>query len=202
MNLKYCAYKPSVLLVLALLGACSSLQVPPLVERVSIEHSDRTKTVKYSGKGAGASAMLMSSMGPMGVAVGIAIDEGIGKDIHTGFSEAGGDIGQLMHTAVSDGLTKACLSKQADLGQVCNRDVQILVRLQRIALKAAPGDSDLVVADVSFNIHFTGITKAFTSREADVCNEKREILDAVKLNGALTSALLSDCVKNLVSTYK
>lgn len=37
--------------------------------------------IRFSGKGAGAGMMLMSTLGPTGIAVGIAIDEGIGKEI-------------------------------------------------------------------------------------------------------------------------
>lgn len=45
--------------------------------------------IRFSGKGAGAGMMLSSSMGAMGVAIGIAIDAGIAKDIQETASKNG-----------------------------------------------------------------------------------------------------------------
>jgi hypothetical protein len=56
----------------------------------------------YSGRGAGAGVALMSTMGPVGIAVGVAIDEGIRKDLEASAESVGFDIGAL----VSDELTK------------------------------------------------------------------------------------------------
>ena len=45
---------------------------------------ENNKRLHFSGKGAGAGIMLSSAMGPVGMAIGFAIDEGIAKDIrHT-----------------------------------------------------------------------------------------------------------------------
>jgi hypothetical protein len=38
---------------------------------------ENTAAIKYSGKGADVSFALMGAMGPMGAAIGVAIDEGI-----------------------------------------------------------------------------------------------------------------------------
>jgi hypothetical protein len=39
--------------------------------------------ISFQGKGAGAGIALISSMGPVGIALGVAIHEGIAKDIRT-----------------------------------------------------------------------------------------------------------------------
>jgi|GEM_PF-1381801 len=63
--------------ILLFVVSCTSLQ----------NHDDRRVQVKvperlhFSGKGAGAGMMLMSSLGAAGIAIGVAIDEGIAKDI-------------------------------------------------------------------------------------------------------------------------
>ncbi|WP_141685314.1 hypothetical protein [Pseudoalteromonas luteoviolacea] len=44
--------------------------------------------VSYVGRGTSAGPMLMGAMGPMGIAVGIAIDEGIGRDIERALSDS------------------------------------------------------------------------------------------------------------------
>lgn len=62
-----------------LVGSCSFLSAPKNVS-ISLEIQDPDR-FRFSGKGAGAGMMLSSSMGAMGVAIGVAIDEGIGKEI-------------------------------------------------------------------------------------------------------------------------
>jgi hypothetical protein len=57
-------------------ASCASLAGKPTV---TTELND--ERLRFSGKGAGAGVMLSSSMGPMGIAIGVAIDEGIAKAI-------------------------------------------------------------------------------------------------------------------------
>ncbi len=66
---------------------------------VSITEPDR---IRFQGKGAGAGMMLMSSMGAMGIAIGVAIDEGIGKDIDAAARSAEFDIQQIMAAAMEE----------------------------------------------------------------------------------------------------
>jgi 3-oxoacyl-[acyl-carrier-protein] synthase-1 len=61
------------ILIIALLQACASIKQP----KISIEFSDPDR-IRFSGKGAGAGVMMSSSMGVMGIAIGVAIDEGMG----------------------------------------------------------------------------------------------------------------------------
>ena len=70
----------TLLCFILVLGACSSWNTKTLVPEVSVIKPEPNR-IRFSGKGAGAGMMLMSSMGPSGIAIGVAIDEGIGKDI-------------------------------------------------------------------------------------------------------------------------
>ncbi len=88
------------LIVFSLLSACSTV---PHVS-VSVEEPDR---VRFQGKGAGAGMMLMSSMGAMGIAIGVAIDEGIGKEIDTSARAAGFNIKTIIQTSVSDTMLRS-----------------------------------------------------------------------------------------------
>ncbi len=54
------------------------------------------KRISYRGKGAGAGMALMSSMGSMGVAIGVAIDVGIARDIEEPFIAAGFNIDEML----------------------------------------------------------------------------------------------------------
>ena len=63
------------------LSACSALDSrdsEPLVIDVVVSEPAR---MRFQGKGASAGAMLMSAMGPVGIGIGVAIDEGIAKEI-------------------------------------------------------------------------------------------------------------------------
>jgi hypothetical protein len=53
----------------------------------------------YSGRGSGAGVALMSTMGPAGIAVGVAIDEGIRKDLEASAISAGFDIVKLLQSS-------------------------------------------------------------------------------------------------------
>jgi len=55
----------------------------------------------FSGKGAGAGMMLMSTMDPMGIAIGAAIDEGISKDIAKSASTAELDLEAMLKETFS-----------------------------------------------------------------------------------------------------
>jgi|GEM_PF-2831627 len=85
---------------LSLLAACSSLPPTNNQPAVSVSMPDNHR-MHFRGKGAGAGMMLMSSMGPMGIAIGVAIDEGIAKDIGASAAAAGVDVKALTEHAFS-----------------------------------------------------------------------------------------------------
>lgn len=64
--------------------------------QIAVESPER---IRFSGKGAGAGIMLMSTLGAAGIAVGVAIDEGIGKDIDSAAVEVGFDIDAIVREA-------------------------------------------------------------------------------------------------------
>jgi len=53
--------------------------------------------IRFTGKGAAASFALMSSMGPVGAAIGIAIDEGIAKEIRQNAADSNLDVKQIIN---------------------------------------------------------------------------------------------------------
>ncbi|MBB1422062.1 hypothetical protein H5200_09045 [Pseudoalteromonas sp. SG43-7] len=66
--------KKIIILSLLMLLGCQTLNTIPIEVNISQE-------VTFSGKGAGAGIALMSAMGPSGLAIGLAIDVGIAKEI-------------------------------------------------------------------------------------------------------------------------
>lgn len=75
--------------LIVLLSGCSITGHKNSQNTIYIEN---VATIKYTGKGAGASFALMGAMGPMGAAIGVAIDEGISKDIRKNIEASGFDL--------------------------------------------------------------------------------------------------------------
>ena len=148
----------------------------------------------------GASAMLMSSMGPMGIAVGIAIDEGIGKDINKAFVDTGFDLHTLSSGAINEAIQLNCDPENDTIAEFCNNSDAIFVEITRMAFRSMPGDSDRVVADIEMNVRFRDSASVHTlSAKADeLCLDDSESLDFVKLNGEGSAKLLSTCLATLV----
>lgn len=80
------------------LSACSSLPFS-FNDAVEISYSSPDR-ISFQGKGAGAGMALMSSMGPVSIAIGVAIDEGIAKDIRSSAIVGGVDFKALFQQAV------------------------------------------------------------------------------------------------------
>lgn len=94
--------RPLVFLTLIFsLSACSLFTPNQNAKTVSI-HWEEPQKLYFSGKGAGAGMALMSTMGPMGMAIGVAIDEGIGKDIAKAQAATGVSIQELVSTSAPE----------------------------------------------------------------------------------------------------
>lgn len=72
-----------LLLVSCLIISCAHTPAPS----IPVEFGDR-QTLFFTGKGAAAGIMMDSLLGGVGVAIGIAIDEGIAKDISAAIQKA------------------------------------------------------------------------------------------------------------------
>ena len=66
--------------------------------------------ISFQGKGAGAGMALMSIVGPVGIALGVAIDEGIANDIRNNADNSGVEFQALFQQAVE----QTNLFKQAE----------------------------------------------------------------------------------------
>jgi len=86
----------------------------------------------YIGKGPGAGIALMSSMGPVGIAVGVAIDEGVRKRLLASALAEGFDIRSLVRKAYG-----------ADLDSGTGRSIQITIL--GYGMRLVPGSEDRVI---------------------------------------------------------
>lgn len=85
-------------LALLVLSLTSCTTQSCLVKTLDVTAPDPDR-IRFQGKGAGAGMMLMSSMGPMGIAIGVAIDEGIANEIDVAARESGFDINDVLRRA-------------------------------------------------------------------------------------------------------
>lgn len=97
---------------------------------------DEPARIRFSGKGAGAGMMLSSSMGPMGIAIGVAIDEGIGKEIN--------------ETAVQGGFTIEKIL--VDAFQAADKDLTITVKRYGFVLARGDFPEDSVFPELDLEI--------------------------------------------------
>ncbi|AZZ95871.1 hypothetical protein [Pseudoalteromonas sp. R3] len=116
--------KPFFFVLLVVLSACSSV---PQVPQVNSELPD----VTYKGRGAAAGPMLVGAMGPVGIAVGFAIDEGIAKEIGLALKDSQAQGEKELATVIAE------LYPEAEL-----------VKLLSLEFKAQRGNDDFAFATV------------------------------------------------------
>lgn len=147
--------KYTVVLVIALgLVSCSGLHtnqqsIPEI--SISIEGQDR---IRFSGKGAGAGMMMASSMGATGIAIGVAIDEGIAKDIQDAYTGSGGNFSYLLETEIKSWLSLHCEASKSDIYETCLEE-SLDVTVYRYGFETSSGENDPVRPDLDFGFKFS-----------------------------------------------
>jgi len=117
------------------LSACSSLPFS-FSSPVEITYSSPDR-ISFQGKGAGAGIALMSTMGPVGIALGVAIDEGIAKDIRTNAEMGDIDFKTIIDLALS----------QSDLLKNAER-----IEVKKYGFVIKNGSKDYVAAEIDLVI--------------------------------------------------
>ena len=167
-----------------LFSACSSLQGNQQPEfSVNIAEPER---VRFSGKGAGAGMMLMSSMGSMGIAIGVAIDEGIAKEINEAAVAENIDVRALVKTAFSQ--TQGAKNIQS-------------VNVERYGFVTRSGDGDPAVAELKMDVVCKDESTSSIAYPVDKNDEMlpAEKLENLKSDGKATIALLQASLGYAVS---
>jgi hypothetical protein len=103
-RLKNCAVAMILFSACVTNSGCTSLSLftDTFVENTPIEiHYNSPDRISFKGKGAGAGIALMSSMGPVGIAIGVAIDEGIAKNIRDTAKAGNVDFKTLLKDSVA-----------------------------------------------------------------------------------------------------
>lgn len=187
-----CARLALLLAVPSCLLACASSQ------RVSKIYyaNESSSIVKYSGVGAASSMLLSSSLGPMGIAVGSAIDVGISNEINTTLT--GNDIDLI------SAINTKCAQLQT---ATCNSNIKI----ESISLRSKNGmfiifSSVLLMADTPYEstkeieFEFAGGTK----NNADDIHTLKHSNETLKFafNGLAKNIVTSTSTKDSNSDVK
>jgi len=188
------------LIVVSLLGACSLMSQKPVDQAsvsISIENQDR---ILFSGKGAGAGMMMSASMGAMGIAIGVAIDEGIAKEVHESFVSLGNDFSEMIKTETNFWLANVCNANQATSEAICQPNLNLIIKVYRYGFVTTSGDNDPVKPelDIGFVLN-TGEEHCLNLKSVEEASKAP--LEIVKKDGKVTSELLTKSYQLILENY-
>ncbi len=144
MNTSYALIKIQFAAALFILSSCSSLIKKPSYNLTkSPNHS-----LYFNGRGAASGPMLMSAMGPAGIAVGLAIDVGIGKDIEKSAFKDGLKVEELIADSVGE-ITQTSKLNQQYFSQSGTTNFQ----LNKIGFIELPGQNDHVQPSIELSVY-------------------------------------------------
>jgi hypothetical protein len=132
---------------------------------------------------------LMSTMGPMGIALGVAIDEGIAKDLREAASKSGFEIKEVVSQAVdqsSQGQWVAIYGSE--------KSVELELRIKKYGFKTTGGADDATSAEVELELLSNDEVVATVHYPNDFESNETLIesypLGVLKTDGVKTKALL------------
>lgn len=142
---------------------------------VDVKKLDR---IYFTGRGAGAGVMLTSTMGPMGIAIGVAIDEGIGKDIQKAFTESGFQLSVF----VAESAKQHCWSTHS---------TDVKIRLAKVQFRSMGDD---IFVELIGEIEEQGQTRAIGN---DTSSAPSHDLDQLKQDGHYVASAIDHQVQSL-----
>jgi len=183
-----------------LLGACSFIDTKPAEQAaisVSIEGQDR---IRFSGKGAGAGMMMSASMGSMGIAIGVAIDEGISKEIHESFVASGGNFAEIVESETRAWLSKVCHENPKKLRSLCFSRSSMMVRVYRYGFVTTSGEADPVKVELDVGL-VMGDQGEIRKNLTELNDALAAPLEGVKKDGVMSTRLLTTGYQTLLEAY-
>ncbi|KPZ73120.1 hypothetical protein AN944_00268 [Shewanella sp. P1-14-1] len=159
--------------------------------------------IQFQGKGAGAGIALMSAMGPMGIAVGVAIDEGIAKDIRAATSEQGFDMRNLLsHTAKNVTVNQFTIRfEEASLSGISSSDNDYMINVEKYGYKIVDGNNDLTAAVLVISwTDKKGVAQKIRYPQ-EFENVPAFPLEEVRDKGVKANSLLADAVEAVLKKY-
>lgn len=170
--------KKIIVLFTLILFGCQTLTTTP----VEIIHSPE---VTYTGKGAGAGIALMSAMGPSGIAIGAAIDAGIGKEIQS----------TINYQEIESQLTSIIIQHNAL--QLQNKKIQLL-KINKLKFQSVSGEKDPTAVIIDGSITFiNGEIYVFDNTKTE--NNTSRPLEKLKTKNHVTDELIISTLNDYLS---
>jgi hypothetical protein len=174
------------LIAFTLLNACSTHPSKPNAPNIHVTYAEDFR-IRFSGKGAGAGMMLMGSMGPMGIAIGVAIDEGIAKDIRAALENSGVSIDAVLKEAALASWNKHCIDAHSS-SALCDASESILIEVNSLAF-VSKGDD--VYPDYAITLLTRGNRyELSTSGLFEAESTPKALLNDIKRDGSASASLL------------
>ena len=173
-----------------LISGCTTLSQKEAVQPISIEYSDPNR-IKFQGKGAGAGIALMSTMGSMGIALGVAIDEGIAKDIR----ESAQLVGFSIDDSVREALTVASDGRyRAEFAPSTESSLKVVIK--NYGFKSTGGKGDPTSAKIEVEVVRQGKDSVLIRfpEDFDGVDIKAYPLERLKNEGGLAKELLGEAL--------
>ena len=183
-----------------LLAGCSGLQnlgSHSNSTEISVEFSEPNQ-VQFQGKGAGAGIALMATMGPVGIALGVAIDEGIAKDIRKAVTKEKGDskayvVGLVTSQIEAQGYSVTLNPEEPDCPAIT---------IKRYGFKIINGSTDATVAEWDIEIELEPGKKVNVHYPKDFNKDstKTYLLADLKKDGKLGAELLTESLARVLGS--
>lgn len=179
-------------LVVVFSGCVTHKSQPQLGYTVTLPQPDR---IRFSGKGAGAGVMMASTVGPMGIAIGVAIDEGIAKNIQESLDESGNNVALIIDQAFVAAVDNehGLVSCSADGVSDC-----VVIQVTGYGFRAVPGGGDRIAPVIEGTVTYRDHVFDFATVEQPSYSVE---LKHAKINGALVSNLLHDTFLHVFSEW-
>lgn len=173
-HLKFAAY----FIIMATLCGCAATR--PKTPQIDVVITDPDR-VRFSGQGAGAGIMMMSSMGAMGIAIGVAIDEGIAKEIDEKARIAGLDIRAMIQAATANVLMDTTSQP-------------LTLTVERYGFISQSGENDPTSAELILTLRYDDTTSLNVNYPKDIDSNDADIMTAplseLKTHGQTAITLL------------
>jgi hypothetical protein len=194
-------------IVVALMAGCSSFNRPL---HMAVKFSEPNR-IQFQGKGAGAGIALMSTMGPVGIALGVAIDEGIAKDIREAARVSDFDIQSYISSSIeahSQAGWKPVFINQANATNISSLKSEFPnIVVKRYGFKTNGGANDATSAEVAVLVNMSKEDKFEYHYPNDfvTADKDKQVIDIpsyplaeLKINGALSVSLMKQAVDSLM----
>lgn len=180
-----------------MVSSCSFIKEPrKQVFTVSLQESS---AIRFEGKGAVAGVMMSSSMGPMGIAIGVAIDEGIAKDIRGALDGVGCRVDKVVENSFQ-ATSRNHSRNVVPVPGPSARGVDVLIQIDQVKFRTFPSEADLTLAEVALTIDRGGVIDELASTSGRNVDSGVP-LEVVRTNGRAACHLLQTEVTQLFDAW-